>query len=168
MSRHRALAIAAVIAVVLVVASGGFVFARMRQSQTPPAATTTPTATMPATAMLQHTWKLETFTYQGQPQTLVPGVSITLTFSTREQQAGGFSGCNDYGGTYTISQGHLKFGDLVQTLIACAQNSVMEQESHYMTALRRVTTYRLDQSGLTLRDDTGQYVLRYVQTTTTP
>lgn len=112
-------------------------------------------------ALTQSPWKLESFTFDGQPQVLVPGVSITLSFQAQPPQVSGFNGCNSYGATYSVSQDQLHLGELQQTLIGCLKPGVSDQEAHYMTALSLITTYHLDQSGLTLRDDAGRYVLRY-------
>jgi hypothetical protein len=38
----------------------------------------------------------------------------------------------------------------------------MRLEARYLTALGRITSYHLDQSGVTLQDATGRYVLRYI------
>ena len=155
MSRRNWLVIALVLVALLVLVGGGLALVYMRQDSTLPSAIT------------QQSWKLDAFTFDGQPQVLVPDASITLSFQTQSQAVSGSNGCNAYRATYSVSQSQnrLRLSALRQTLIACLKPGVAEQEAHYMTALPLITTYHLDQSGLTLRDDTGRYVLHYTATT---
>ncbi len=177
MPRRRALVLAATLAAVLLVASGSYVLARTREapaSGTPIAAAPPPTSSAGAgtgspAAMTRQTWKLTAFTFAGQPQTLVSGITVTLTFFDPPLpggvMAGGNDTCNAYGVTYSTSGEHIHVQPVEMTQRAC---NGMLQEAHYLEALGRVTTYHLDGSVLTLQDDAGQYVLRYVQTTTMP
>lgn len=153
MSRRNGIVIAAVLAALLVLVSGGLALARMRRGSTLPSAIT------------QQHWTLDAFTFDGQPQALVPGTSITLSFDAQSQEVSGSNGCNFYGAPYSVSQDQLHLGELRQTLIGCLKPGVAEQEAHYMTALSLITAYHLDQSGLTLRDDASRYALHYIATT---
>lgn len=156
MSRRNSTVIAAAVLVALVVlVSVVLVIVHMRQDSTLPS------------AIAQQSWELDAFTFDGQSQALVPGATITLSFHTQSQEVSGSNGCNAYGATYSVSQSQNRFrlSALRQTLIACLKPGVGEQEAHYMTALPLITTYHLDQSGLTLRDDAGRYVLHYTATT---
>lgn len=158
MSRRHGIIVAAALAALLVVLSGGLALAHMGHDSTTP----TPKA------LIQGSWTLRSFTFDGQPQTLVPGVAITLSFHAPSGQVTGFNGCNSYGATYSLAQDRLYLGDLYQTLVGCLRPGVAEQEAHYMTALPLVSRYHLDHSGLTLRDDAGRYELRFTATASLP
>lgn len=154
MSRRNGLVIAAALTALLVLAGGGLALARMRQNIPLPGAIT------------QQSWKLNSFTFDGQPRVLVPGTSITLSFTAQSQRVNGFNGCNSYGAAYSVSsRNQLHLGEFYQTLVGCLKPGVSEQEAHYMTALSLITTYQLDQSGLTMRDNAGRYVLHYTAAT---
>ncbi|HEX6796387.1 MAG TPA: META domain-containing protein [Ktedonobacterales bacterium] len=153
MSRRNGIVIAAVLAALLVLVSGALALARMLRGSTPPSAVT------------QQHWKLDAFTFDGQPQVLVPGTSITLSFDAQTHEVSGSNGCNFYGASYSVSQDHLHLGELRQTAMGCLKPGVMEQEAHYMTALSLITTYHLDQTGLALRDDGGRYALHFIAAT---
>jgi heat shock protein HslJ len=152
MPRHRAVIIRVVMAVAFVLLilgiGGGLLLAHANQ-------------TLPDT-LIQHTWKLEAFTFGGHQEALLPGVSITLTFRAQQNQISGFSGCNSYGANYTASHGHLHLDHIYQTLVACIQAGVMRQEFNYMQALEQATTYKVSPTGLlTLRDNAGQVAMQY-------
>ncbi|MHB1295253.1 MAG: META domain-containing protein [Anaerolineae bacterium] len=114
-----------------------------------PAATPTSPAepTQPATpapsALAGTEWQLETL--GGEPP--VSGTRITL--SLEQENAGGYSGCNQYGGRYTASEdGALRFSELANTLMACeGPEGVMEQETAYLAALNTIDAYSLDAQG---------------------
>jgi heat shock protein HslJ len=146
MSRRNGLLIAALLAALVVVVGGALALAYLRHNSG---------STALPSAITQQPWKLESFTFDGQPQVLVPGISITLSFDAQTQEVSGFNGCNSYGASYTVSQSQLHFGPFRQTLIACLEPGVSEQEAHYMTALSLITTYHLDQSGLHYTATTG-------------
>lgn len=181
MSRRRMLVIGAVVATLLVAGlvtvGGGMAIAQMRQAQarsthqSPPATAPqrgnpgllplsgTPQAT---SAVTYQKWKLASFTFDGTPQPL--GAKVTAVFITNAQglEALGHV-CNGYGETYTWSQdhAHLIARGAWQTNMLCTSN-IMGLEANYLAALRQVTIYQAGQSEVTLRDDAGRYVMRYV------
>lgn len=84
------------------------------------------------------------------------GRRATLAFDADSARAGGFSGCNRYGGSYTVTGSELRFGQLVMTKMACDRG--MELESGFMRALERTAGYELVGSELVLRDASGVVV----------
>lgn len=153
MSRRNGIVIAAVLAALLVLVSGGLALAPMRRGSTL------------SSAITQQHWKLDSFTFDGQPQVLVPDTSITLSFDAQSNKVSGSNGCNFYGASYSVSQDQLHLGELSQTAMGCLKPGVAEQEAHYMTALSLITTYHLGQTGLALHDHAGRYALHYIATT---
>jgi heat shock protein HslJ len=67
--------------------------------------------------------------------------------------AGGFSGCNSMGGSYTTSGDSLSLGPMRMTLMACEDG--MEFERAYAAALERVVRFARRDSTLELFDAAG-------------
>jgi heat shock protein HslJ len=65
-------------------------------------------------------------------------------------QTSGSSGCNRYGGTYTLEGSSLSFGDLASTQMACPE-PIMTVESRYLQMLAKVDRYEVAAGGETLR-----------------
>lgn len=91
------------------------------------------------------------------------GTEITLTLE--ETTAGGSSGCNSYGGDYSIGPGgSLEFSELTQTLIACEEPpGVMEQEDAYLAALRQAASYQVVADMLEIQNQAGETTLVFEQ-----
>ena len=94
---------------------------------------------------------------------LMPGTNITLSFD--EENAGGFAGCNAYGGSYEAGgDGALSIGLMQRTAQACLEpEGVMEQEDAYLAALQDVAAYRVTGDRLELEDGAGESLLAFVQ-----
>ena len=79
---------------------------------------------------------------------------ITARFEANGRLSG-FSGCNNYSGTYTASGGSITVSrKLALTRKACAR-VVMAQESLYLAALTAAKTYSIAGGALSLRGRTG-------------
>jgi heat shock protein HslJ len=81
------------------------------------------------------------------------GRRATLRFNVTREQAGGFAGCNHFGGAYTVGGDSLRFGDLFSTQMACAAG--MELESEYLAALQATRRYELSATQLKLFGPSG-------------
>jgi heat shock protein HslJ len=101
-------------------------------------------------------WKLVSFGEPGSEKPVIEGSPITIEF-TEGGQAGGSAGCNSYGGTYTVQDDMLQFGEIVSTLMACADQAVMEQEQQYLQALNTAGQFTVINDTLTIwyEDDKG-------------
>jgi heat shock protein HslJ len=86
---------------------------------------------------------------------VVPGSEVTLQFDA-DNQAGGNASCNSYGGTYTLTGSQIAFTDIVSTLMACADESMMEQETAYLGALNSAQQVSVEGNRLTISYDGGQ------------
>jgi len=91
----------------------------------------------------------------------LPLAESTLTIAFEDGQAGGFSGCNSYGGTYTIQDDKFGLKDIASTLMACLDPGVMEQEQAYLAFLGEVTGYSLNEGMLYLTRPDGSS-LRFI------
>jgi len=77
----------------------------------------------------------------------------TLRFEPDTARVGGFAGCNQFGGPYTINGDSLRFGSLVSTMMACAEG--MELEPEYLAALQATRRYELSSTQLKLFGPSG-------------
>jgi len=102
-------------------------------------------------------WAL--LTLNGAP--LLAGSAINATFD--EEKITGYSGCNSYGGAYTVKGDALQLGEIAMTQMACLEDGVMDQERAYMEALSNVTKFRLDNDRLELLDASGAALLVYAR-----
>jgi pimeloyl-ACP methyl ester carboxylesterase/heat shock protein HslJ len=100
-----------------------------------------PTATM--NGLSGSSWQLVSFGPVGATNPVIGNVRITLEFGA-DGQAGGNGGCNSYGGSYTVHDNSLQFGEITSTLIACADQAVTEQEQQYLEALRTAGRFTIE------------------------
>ncbi len=94
------------------------------------------------------TWQLTAYGDPVGPQPVLASHRPTLMFE--RDSAGGDTGCNSYGGDYTINGASLTFGALVQTERACLETEAMQQEASYLQLLQQVQSYNRTDDSLTL------------------
>ena len=128
---------------------------------------TTPTAepTVPSSAensLANTQWTLVSFGTRGAETSLVEGSAITLEFG-EDGQAVGSGGCNSYGSKYQVQDNRLSFSQINSTLMACADERVMQQEQQYLQALESAGEFELTDDHLTISYDNGQAVLNFVK-----
>jgi heat shock protein HslJ len=124
----------------------------------------TPAATVPATALTHTTWALTRLVVDGREQQLVPGRAPTLVFGPFNGHYNGIhgsSGCNGFGGTYTLSGNALHLSGMSYTNVYCLPGTLMEQEDTYFQALMRVERYHVDGDTLTLTSADGRVQLTF-------
>ena len=106
---------------------------------------TSPSAPPTGTTLEGPTWVL-TAGIPGAPRSGRGVIDITF----ENGHASGSSGCNSYGGSYTVAGSSLKFGPLTSTMMACADSSIMSREAAYVAALDKVDAYAISGTTLTL------------------
>jgi heat shock protein HslJ len=62
-----------------------------------------------------------------------------------------------------VDGGKLSFGQITSTLMACADEGVMDQEQRYFQALQNAGEFTLDGDRLTVLYDDGQGALNFVK-----
>lgn len=76
----------------------------------------------------------------GAPQPVLPGTTLTATFS--DTQMAGFAGCNNYTATLTPVNDYFTIGPVATTRKACVEpEGIMEQEQTFLAALEAVNGY---------------------------
>jgi|GEM_PF-2897993 len=86
-------------------------------------------------------WELESI----DGESVLDGTSVTLSFG-EDARASGSGGCNSYGGSYSINDTSISFGQMISTMMAC-EEGIMTQEMAYFQALESA-------SGISLEGDT--------------
>ena len=99
-------------------------------------------------------WELASL--DGRP--VIPGAPPTLYFE--DGKVGGMGGCNSFGGEYSVRGGQIKFDSpFASTLMACADNDRMEQETLYMQILGQVEQIELSSGELILTTAQGEQLV---------
>jgi heat shock protein HslJ len=102
-------------------------------------------------------WNLVSFGPNGTEKPLVQGSRVTLLLA--DGKAGGFGGCNAYGGTYQITgNNQISFSQMTSTLMACADNNVTQQEQQYLQALSSASRYEVNGNSLRITYPQGVLV----------
>jgi pimeloyl-ACP methyl ester carboxylesterase/heat shock protein HslJ len=104
-------------------------------------------------------WQLTSFGPVGTTNPVIRNVTITLEIG-EDGQTGGNSGCNSYGGSYTVQDDSLQFEEITSTLIACADQAVTEQEQQYLQALRTASRFSVEGDTLKIayQNDGGELI----------
>ncbi len=107
-------------------------------------------------------WVLDAYSTGGDAiSSLVSGTTITAKFAA-DGTVTGNSGCNHYGGEYSLDGTELSVSSLYSTLMYCNQpQGVMEQENRYLNLLKSAAGYRIDGDRLDLLDEAGTALLSY-------
>jgi heat shock protein HslJ len=109
---------------------------------------------MAAPTLVGPNWQLLAYNNgRNAVQSVMTGTQPTATFGA-DGQLSGSGGCNNFSGPYQSSANTLSIGPLASTMMACEQ-PVMDQETAYLAALERSTTYRFDNGRLVLADAGG-------------
>lgn len=123
-----------------------------------PAPSPTPGAAADPQASPVGSWVLRTVNGQAPVGPTPPTLDIKP-----DGQAGGTGGCNSYGSQATISGAEITFAPAISTLMACADNNAMQQESAFFKALETVRRFQIAGAELTLLDGQDQPVLVFVK-----
>jgi len=102
-------------------------------------------------------WKLVSFEKEGSEIPVVEGSTVTLELA-EDGQLGGSGGCNSYGAAYAIDGKTLKVEEVISTLMACADEKLMEQESQYFAAIHSATGFEVSGDNLTISYEGGQLI----------
>ncbi len=84
-------------------------------------------------------WKLSKLLGQEVSELDKSAQKVFIQFSTEENRLVGNSGCNSFGGTYTLKEGNrFETSQLISTMMACEN---MEIEDQFMGIIQRADTY---------------------------
>jgi heat shock protein HslJ len=108
-------------------------------------------------ASLLGSWKLSSFGSAGASSPAVEGSDAELTFNEDGTVAGN-SGCNGFGGSYTVEGDQVTFSEVVSTLIAC-EEPLMAQEAAVLKTLTDTANYKIEGNSLTLTSNDTVLIL---------
>ena len=134
-------------------------------SEPPVEATATPEPTAGAAGadlLAGTSWLLASLGPLGTERDVLAGSRVTLLFQAGGN-AGGNAGCNSYGGAYEVDGEAISFAEIVSTLMACADDGVMEQEGSYLAALQSAESFTLEDERLVIGYDGGRSSLTFVR-----
>ena len=110
-------------------------------------------------------WVLDFLVIEGDMAIPLPAEPVD--FRVDGDTFGGSAGCNSMGGSATFEpDGTLRIGDAFMTEMACADQTLMDFEQTYMSALPGATSWAVEGTTLTLRG--GGAELIYVVRTAPP
>ena len=93
-------------------------------------------------------WRLEEL--EGRPALRDAGGEAPTLRLGSDGRAGGSTGCNTYGGGYTVEGAAIRFGTLVMTRRACVDPALNEQERRFAEALAAADRMQVAGDTLTL------------------
>jgi heat shock protein HslJ len=99
-------------------------------------------------------WLLVSHGPADNPTAVLPNAPVTIGFDNLGEFGG--QACNHYGGTLTLDGRTLEMGQISQTLMACVDEGVMEQETAYTAALQSATSLYRDGDQLVITYDGGE------------
>lgn len=104
-------------------------------------------------------WVLDSYGDRDNPQDVIEGTEVTVTFNSEDSRVTGSAGCNSYFGGYEIDDG-LNIGMIANTEMYCGEpEGRMDQETEYLKILQAAESYTVEGSTLTI--DCGDDVLIY-------
>ncbi len=95
-------------------------------------------------------WVLVSYCGEMGTRQALDTTEVTLIFEREEERLGGLAGCNDYGAEYTVNGTNITLNGLYQTKKACTGEGIMEQEQHYLEALKEAESFEIDGDTLTI------------------
>ncbi len=96
-----------------------------------------------ARAIIDQEWQVAEI----DKQTVIEPGKLTLIL-TKAGKLAGFSGCNRFGGSYTLEGEQLSIQqNLFSTRMACLNDALMEQETRYLQLLATMTHAKLTEHG---------------------
>jgi heat shock protein HslJ len=96
------------------------------------------------------------------------GTTITALFAEDGRMTGS-AGCNTYTAAYQASGSSISIGPEATTRMMCAQpEGIMEQETAYLAALQRASSFRIEGTGLELADAQGTRMAAFVAAVSAP
>ena len=107
-------------------------------------------------ASLIGTWNLTSYGPAGSQTPAVADSDANLTFN-EDGSVGGTSGCNSFGGQYTVEGNQVIFSEVVSTLMLC--ELLMEQEEAMLQVLTETATFEIEGNTLTLTNNDMVLVL---------
>ena len=85
-----------------------------------------------------------------------PITNTAQTLAFTGGKVSGSAGCNSYGGSYSVNGGQLQITDVVSTLMACADQGVMDQEAAFLSGLNNAASFEFSADKLQIVTTDGK------------
>jgi len=92
-------------------------------------------------------WYLESIANR---RTLVAITGVFVNFIAEKGTAGGDTGCNVFGGSYTAGKSNIRIADIMSTMRACEEDGKMQLEREFLDGLKNATRYEIRDGHLKL------------------
>lgn len=92
-------------------------------------------------------WVLESIRNR---RTFAPIKGAFVNFDAAKKSAGGDSGCNVFGGQYSVTGARIRITDIVSTMRACIEDDRMAVEREFLDGLRTANRYEIRNDRLRL------------------
>ncbi|HSN51250.1 MAG TPA: META domain-containing protein [Woeseiaceae bacterium] len=90
-----------------------------------------------------------------------PGEDRELHMILRgEDEVGGYAGCNQFMGSFTVAADGLSFGPIASTRRLCAES--MQQEHAFLQALENAQRFSIAGENLAIENAGGEIAMRFV------
>lgn len=110
-----------------------------------------------SSASLVGSWRLVSYGPAGALSPAVEGAEAGITFN-EDGTLTGNSGCNGYGGSYTLEGNQITFSEIVSTLIFCDEPLGGQEEAVYQV-LTETATFEIEGNTLTITNNERVLVL---------
>ncbi len=106
-------------------------------------------------------WRLESYNFR--QKIAFPIDKNVITMNIREGgEIGGRSGCNVYGGSYSVEDGKLKISELISTMMACDEPSMQFEQTFFKT-LEGATKFTAESWKLSITNPKTGNFLRFTR-----
>jgi heat shock protein HslJ len=112
-------------------------------------------------ALVGREWRLVSMGPTMVETGVVPGTNVTLKFSDAGR-VNGSTGCNNYGGAYSVQGATISFGAMLSTRRACVDQRANRQEQQFLAAFDTATRFRVADNRLTIYYSGGRNALNFV------
>jgi heat shock protein HslJ len=83
-----------------------------------------------------------------------------INFDKTKGSAGGNTGCNVFGGSYSVTGGKIAISEIISTMRACIEDARMDTERKFLDGLRKANRFEIRSGELYLYENFGQ-VLKF-------
>lgn len=112
---------------------------------------------IPDVSLTNTYWKLTEL--NGGPVAAGEGKDLHMILKGQDQVSG-YSGCNQFMGSFTETEGGLSFGPIAGTRRMC--ESVMDQEIAFLQALENASGYKISGEDMAIENANGEVRMRFV------
>ena len=108
------------------------------------------------------TWTLDSLYTADAVSSVIAGTTITAVFG-EDGRVSGSAGCNNYFGSYTVTESSLSTSSIGSTRMNCPGTGIMQQENTYLASLGRTAGFSISGNRLSLADMHGATLLTFTK-----